>query len=83
MLEAEETTGRREVEAELLDLGHSIVGAAEALRFMAMGFTMVDVEINEQVDFLEMMPIVTGEYHSGKSMLVSWKDRYLELKKQC
>ena len=82
MLEAEETTGRREVEAELLDLGHNIVGMAATLQLMAMGFTMVDTEINEQVDFLKMMPIVTGEYHSGKSMLVSWKDRYLELKEQ-
>ena len=83
MLEAEGATASREVEAELLDIGDNIVGMAEMLKFMAMGLTMADVEINEQVDFLELVRIATGEYYSGKSMLVSWKDRYLELKEQC
>ena len=79
MLEAEGATASREVEAELLDIGDNIVGMAEMLKFMAMGLTMADVEINEQVDFLELVRIASGEYYSGKSMLVSWKDRYLEL----
>ena len=82
MLEAERATGSREVEAELLTLGHNIVGMAELLRFMAMGLTMVDVELNEQVNFLELVRIATEQYHSEKSMLVSWKDQYLELKQQ-
>ena len=48
-------------------------------QFIAMSFSMVDMDINDKFDFLDITPMLAENYFSRKKELVSLKNRYLEL----
>ena len=80
--EAEGPSEIPEVEAELLDIKHSILGIMQCLQMIPMLLAMVDMSVNEKFDFLDFIPLLKKDYFTRKDMLFSLKSRYLELKNQ-
>ena len=76
--EAEGPSKSPDVEAEILDIEHSLLEIILLFQTLTMFFAMVDV--NVEVNFLDLAPTFMKDYFAGKDKLVGLKDRYLELK---
>ena len=80
--EAEGPTKFPEVEAELLDIKHSMMEIIQIFQFIPAGFSLVDMEFNDKFDLIDLTPMLTENYFSRKDELVALKNRYLDLTKQ-
>ena len=47
-----------------------------------MVFALVDIDVNIDYDFLDLIPMSMEDYSSGKEKLLALKNRYIEIKKQ-
>ena len=78
--EAEGESEITDVEAELLDIKHSILETMQSFQSIAMILALVDVGVNDNFDFLDLIPMFMEDYLAGKEKLGALKNRYIELK---